>query len=201
MTAPPPEAIARASFDSPAIELRPMAVPQDQDEAYGHPQNGHGDASGSASQSSLKMYSPSSSDPRPLPELAGMTRRGSSSTHNRNSLAFESQRGHTPSISTLPASGSTTPGGATTPGAGDDSLSDPLFAQSLLPVDGGLHAWLFLAGATVIEVLVYGFSFSIGVLHLHWSQTLFGPHHLSTITLASTLQAGMLYLTLGIVGP
>jgi hypothetical protein len=72
--------------------------------------------------------------------------------------------------------------------------------QSLLPVDGGKHAWLFLVGATTIEILIYGFSFSIGILHLHWT-SMFGEANSSTVTLASTLQAGMLYMLLGIVGP
>ena len=79
-------------------------------------------------------------------------------------------------------------------------LSNPLFQQSLLPVDGGRDAWLFLVGATVIEILVYGFSFSIGILHLYWT-SMFGEENSSTVTLASTLQAGMLYMLLGIVGP
>lgn len=218
MTAPPPEAIgvARASLDGTAVELRPVAPSEGAHDATSHqPYNIASRISGEASRSMLKMPYPSSaSDPLPGPEHAssngfssGYARRASSSQHpETRPVSYTSHTDHadhaTPTYPpSAPVSGTSTPGISTGTGTGAESITDPLFAQSLLPVDGGRHAWLFLVGATVIEVLVYGFSFSIGVLHLHWTQVMFGPQHLSTITLASTLQAGMLYLTLGLVGP
>lgn len=81
-----------------------------------------------------------------------------------------------------------------------DSI-DPLNTQSLHPVDGGYHAWMFLVGATTIEVLIWGLPFSIGVLHLYWTNTLFSGYGAATITLASTLHAGLLYMLTAIAGP
>ena len=36
---------------------------------------------------------------------------------------------------------------------------------ALPPVDGGRRAWAFLAGATVVEMLVWWFPYSFGILH------------------------------------
>jgi hypothetical protein len=49
----------------------------------------------------------------------------------------------------------------------DDEI--PTETQQLLPVDRGYYAWSFLAAATVIEALVWGFPFSVGVLHEYWT--------------------------------
>jgi hypothetical protein len=51
----------------------------------------------------------------------------------------------------------------------DDDDEIPTETQELLPVDRGYHAWSFLAAATVIEALVWGFPFSVGVLHEYWT--------------------------------
>jgi hypothetical protein len=62
--------------------------------------------------------------------------------------------------------------------------------SSLPPVDGGRQAWLFLTGATVIEILVWGLPFSVGVLREYWSRELFPTevYHADTmLTLAATL--------------
>lgn len=62
--------------------------------------------------------------------------------------------------------------------------------SALPPVDGGRQAWLFLAGATVIEILVWGLPFSVGVLREYWSRELFPTevYHADTmLTLAATL--------------
>nr|KIR45767.1 monocarboxylic acid transporter [Cryptococcus bacillisporus CA1280] len=72
---------------------------------------------------------------------------------------------------------------------------------ALPPVDGGRRAWAFLAGATVVEMLVWGFPYSIGILHAYWSNTLFKGYGESAITLASTLQTGLLYMSCAIFGP
>jgi hypothetical protein len=50
-----------------------------------------------------------------------------------------------------------------------DDHEIPTETQELLPVDRGYHAWSFLAAATVIEALVWGFPFSVGVLHEYWT--------------------------------
>lgn len=82
-----------------------------------------------------------------------------------------------------------------------DTDPDPLNSQSLLPVDRGKDAWLFLLGATVIEILIWGLPYSIGVLHLYWTNTLFPGQGATTITLAATLQSGFLYLSVAVFGP
>jgi hypothetical protein len=87
---------------------------------------------------------------------------------------------------------------------GNTSIIDnvePVNPQSLLPVDRGLDAWLFLLGATATEILIWGVPFSIGVLHLYWTTELFPGRGSSTLTLAATLQAGLLYMLVAIVGP
>jgi hypothetical protein len=60
---------------------------------------------------------------------------------------------------------------------------------ALPPVDGGRSAWLFLAGATVIEILVWGLPFSVGVLHSYWVRELFpGTGGENLLATAATLQ-------------
>ncbi|WVQ99021.1 hypothetical protein IAU59_006153 [Kwoniella sp. CBS 9459] len=73
--------------------------------------------------------------------------------------------------------------------------------EALPPVDGGRRAWLFLIGATYMEIIVWGLPFSIGILHAYWSNTLFKGEGLSTITLAATLQTGLLYMFCALFGP
>ena len=80
-------------------------------------------------------------------------------------------------------------------------LSAPENASSLPRPDGGKAAWLFLIGATSIEVLIWGIPFSIGVLHAYWTEDLFKGRGASTITLASTLQTGLLYMVAALSGP
>lgn len=79
----------------------------------------------------------------------------------------------------------------------------PLGAQSLPSTDRGRQAWFFLLSATVIEILVWGLPFSIGVLHSYWTSVLFPPGTpgLSLVTLAATLQTGLMYTTCVIFGP
>lgn len=83
----------------------------------------------------------------------------------------------------------------------DVDLSAPENASSLPRPDGGKAAWLFLIGATSIEVLIWGIPFSIGVLHAYWTEDLFKGRGASTITLASTLQTGLLYMVAALSGP
>ncbi|GHJ87124.1 hypothetical protein NliqN6_3526 [Naganishia liquefaciens] len=74
----------------------------------------------------------------------------------------------------------------------------------LPPVDRGKDAWLFLAGATTVEVLVWGLPFSVGVLREYWSRELFPTevyHGDTMLTLAATLQTGLLYMLGVIFGP
>lgn len=85
---------------------------------------------------------------------------------------------------------------------GDLESPSTSFIPALPPVDGGKQAWLFLAAATTIEALVWGLPFSIGILHEYWTSELFkGQGHEGQITLAATLQTGMLYISAGLFGP
>ena len=82
----------------------------------------------------------------------------------------------------------------------DNEESPNSYIPALPPVDTGRDAWLYLAGATTCEMLVFGLPFSIGVLQLYWTE-MFGEGSQGTVTLASTLQAGLLYLTGAGLGP
>ncbi|WVQ65916.1 uncharacterized protein L199_004094 [Kwoniella botswanensis] len=73
--------------------------------------------------------------------------------------------------------------------------------EALPPVDGGKQAWLFLIGATYMETLIWGLPFSIGILHVYWTNTLFQGQGASAITLAATLQTGLLYMACAFFGP
>ncbi|ORY74553.1 putative monocarboxylic acid transporter [Leucosporidium creatinivorum] len=82
-------------------------------------------------------------------------------------------------------------------GAFEDRESSPDNAVSALPpVDRGKGAWAFLAAATMCEVCVWGPPFSVGILHQYWTTTLFpeGTPGRELLTLAATLQTGLLYL-------
>ncbi|KAG7528275.1 hypothetical protein FFLO_06279 [Filobasidium floriforme] len=82
----------------------------------------------------------------------------------------------------------------------DDEI--PTETQQLLPVDRGYHAWSFLAAATVIEALVWGFPFSVGVLHEYWTGVKFKDRgQEGVLTTAATLQSGLMYMAAIAQGP
>lgn len=71
---------------------------------------------------------------------------------------------------------------------------------SLPPVDRGRAAWSFLIAGTIIEALVWGLPWSVGILHNYWAHEMF-PGAESTLTLAATLQTGLMYMTAALIGP
>lgn len=83
--------------------------------------------------------------------------------------------------------------------AGADEAETEMYA--LPPVDRGVQAWGFLVSATCIEAVIWGLPYSVGVLHEYWVSTLFGPEATSTLTLASTLQTGLLFFSGALLGP
>ncbi|KAL1407268.1 hypothetical protein Q8F55_006686 [Vanrija albida] len=70
---------------------------------------------------------------------------------------------------------------------------------ALPPIDGGRPALLFLAAATIIEVMVWGLPFSVGLLRAHWADMF--PDDASTVALAATLPSGILYFAGAVLGP
>ena len=69
------------------------------------------------------------------------------------------------------------------------------------PPDTG-YAWIFLAAGFLIETLAFGYVFSIGIFHSYWEKTLFPGASASTvITLATTLNGGLMYITAVVIGP
>ncbi len=80
-------------------------------------------------------------------------------------------------------------------GATEDTM------MALPPVDRGAQAWGFLVAATAIEAVIWGLPYSVGVFHEYWVSTLFGPEATSTLTLASTLQTGLLFFSGALLGP
>lgn len=62
-------------------------------------------------------------------------------------------------------------------------------SQQLEPVDGGRTALLFLFAALIAELTTWGLPFSVGVLHVEWTHSLFRDQGgESLLTLAATLQ-------------
>ncbi|ODN74836.1 hypothetical protein L202_07142 [Cryptococcus amylolentus CBS 6039] len=81
-------------------------------------------------------------------------------------------------------------------------LGLPAEQAALPPVDGGRKAWLFLAASAMLEMLVWGLPFAIGVLLSYWRTELFPDEgEDATLTLAATLQTGLLYMMAALVGP
>lgn len=98
----------------------------------------------------------------------------------------------------------TTPGGANEGRGSPDRSDSPVFEENmsaaLPPVDGGRQAWTFLFAATVMETTVWGLPYTVGVLHEYWSSKMF-PHDESTLTLAATLQTGLMFISTTVLGP
>ncbi|KAL1404911.1 hypothetical protein Q8F55_008523 [Vanrija albida] len=85
-------------------------------------------------------------------------------------------------------------------GTDPESPAPEVTTFALPPVDGGRQAWLFLAGATTCEMIVWGLPYSVGVLHAFWVAEMF-PGEESTVTLAATLMNGLLMVGAGFLGP
>ncbi|KAI0322403.1 MFS general substrate transporter [Amylostereum chailletii] len=67
---------------------------------------------------------------------------------------------------------------------------------SLAPVDGGFGAWSFLAGAFLVETIVWGFPNAFGVFlqaYLQDPNISSQPHASSVLPLAGTLSSGIIY--------
>ncbi|KAL1409635.1 hypothetical protein Q8F55_003631 [Vanrija albida] len=87
-----------------------------------------------------------------------------------------------------------------TPGGSTDEVNLEREVAALPPVDGGRDAWLFLLSATLVETTVWGLPYTVGVLHAFWSTKMF-PHDEATLTLAATLQTGLMYMSAAFLGP
>lgn len=71
----------------------------------------------------------------------------------------------------------------------------------LAPQDQG-YAWIFLAAAFTVELLSWGYAFSVGIFHEFWTTTLFpAASDASILTLASTLMTGIMYMTAVLASP
>lgn len=67
--------------------------------------------------------------------------------------------------------------------------------QASLPqADGGLQAWLFLAGCFMIEALVWGFPFSYGVFQEYYTSLPLFASNTSGIAVIGTSASGIMYL-------
>ncbi|ODO01738.1 hypothetical protein I350_06566 [Cryptococcus amylolentus CBS 6273] len=117
--------------------------------------------------------------------------------------------GHELNYSTDAEAGSANVSGTATPReltahvhAPSDTFDIEAITQyALPPVDGGRKAWLFLAGGTGLELLVWGLPFAIGILLAYWTTELFPGEGTAILTLAATLQTGLLYIMAAVVGP
>ena len=77
--------------------------------------------------------------------------------------------------------------------------SRPRELPSLPAADTGRAAWSFLVAATTIEGIVWGLPYSVGILHAYAVRMF--PGQESTVTLAATLQNGLLLVGAGLLGP
>lgn len=74
------------------------------------------------------------------------------------------------------------------------------FIAALPPVDGGRQAWSFLAAATILETLIWGVPYTVGIFHEYWTSTIFEGQGEGLITLAATLQTGLMYMSTAVFG-
>ncbi|KAJ5948565.1 MFS monocarboxylate transporter [Penicillium verhagenii] len=81
--------------------------------------------------------------------------------------------------------------------AQNDPEKSPL-ENDLPPIDGGFHAWMFLAASTMIEALVWGFAFSFGVFESYYrdNELLKGSNMVAVI---GTCATGVAYLSCPVV--
>jgi len=82
-------------------------------------------------------------------------------------------------------------------------LESPInYIEALPPVDGGRQAWSYLVAATILETLIWGIPYTVGIFHEYWTSTMFkGQGGEGVITLASTLQTGLMYMSTAAFGP
>ena len=66
--------------------------------------------------------------------------------------------------------------------------------RSLPPVDGGYQAWLLLAGCFMINVLIWGFAFSFGVLQEYYTTHEPFSSQPGGIATIGTVATGLMYL-------
>jgi hypothetical protein len=69
-----------------------------------------------------------------------------------------------------------------------------------LPPVEGKAAWTFLAAATLIECMVFGLPYSMGVLQSYWAHQMFAGQE-STLALASSLPNALLTFASALLGP
>jgi len=81
-----------------------------------------------------------------------------------------------------------------------DAEGPTQFISALPPVDGGREAWSFLAAATILETLVWGVPYTVGIFHEYWTSTTFKGEGEGVVTLAATLQTGLMYMSTAVFG-
>jgi hypothetical protein len=79
-------------------------------------------------------------------------------------------------------------------GENDNTIDDATVTQRLPPVDTGRAAWLFLTGCFMIEMVLWGFPFSFGVLQEYYSTHPPMSRNPSSISAVGTTCSGVLYL-------
>jgi hypothetical protein len=86
---------------------------------------------------------------------------------------------------------------------GDADPESPVnYISALPPVDRGRQAWSFLVAATVLETLIWGLPYVVGIFHEFWISEMFkGQGGEATLTLAATLQTGLMYMSVAVFGP
>ncbi|KAG8977429.1 hypothetical protein FRC05_001827 [Tulasnella sp. 425] len=83
------------------------------------------------------------------------------------------------------------------------ALEAPDTAVSLPPIDGGFHAYAYLASAWMFELLVWSLPFSYGVFLNYYTTVLFSPDdsQLNLLPLVGTLSSGIIYMASLLVLP
>ncbi|KAK7467602.1 hypothetical protein VKT23_004655 [Stygiomarasmius scandens] len=74
-------------------------------------------------------------------------------------------------------------------------LAEPQNAISLPPMDGGFHAYAYLASAFFVELIVWAFPFSYGVYLNYYTTHVFPNVSTNTLALVGSISTGLLYLS------
>lgn len=83
----------------------------------------------------------------------------------------------------------------------NDPESSSNYTLALPPVDTGKDAWSFLVAATILETLIWGIPYVVGIFHEFWIAEMFRGEGKGTVTLAATLQTGLMYMSVAVFGP
>ena len=141
----------------------------------------------------------SSAEPIPLQSLGPTPLRTPALSLDLSEADLAAIRPSSRSIGRTLSTRSTREGSSPEDGHADDQMPTQ-FIAALPPVDGGRDAWSFLVAATILETLIWGVPYTVGIFHEYWTSTTFKGQGEGIITLAATLQTGLMYMSTAVFG-